>query len=186
MTNKVNQRALGNNIRQSTGDMYNDCTIHKAPESGIRQLILKLQERISNEPAAGKFIEDLSDFMKPRPNREIIGLENKLVAGGREDEVDDAEYLKLKFSKRLVADELSESVQVVYAHILAYINSTFALIVKPLIRDGQSHAAIDGKVYEQIVDPIYNDVALADIGITADHIRGMLYYLTGNCYVRWH
>lgn len=187
MGDKIKQIAAGKNIQQAAGNIYNDCDVYTTGSAtGLMGLILKLQERIANDPPAGKFIEDLSDFMKPRPSREIVGLKKKLEAGNRKEEIDEAEYLKLKFSKKLVADELSESVQMVYAHVLAYINSSYALVVYPMIRENLDHSTVNNKIYDEIVAPIYRDIALAEIGITTEHIRGMLYYLTGNCHIKWN
>ncbi|WP_419779289.1 ABC-three component system protein [Maridesulfovibrio sp.] len=185
MTNGGKQTAIGSHIIQAKGNIYQDCTFTGDSKSGLLELIRKYQDRIANEPAAGKFIEDLSDFIKPRERRQIIGLEQKLIDGGREDEIDDAEYFKLKFSKKLVEDELSESVQEIYAHILAYINTVFSLKIKPRIIAGHDRYLIDDAVMEEIVDPIYREVIHADIGITAEHVRGMLYYLTGKCHIKW-
>lgn len=185
MTNGSKQTAIGSNLNQSLRDQYHNCTFNGESKSGLLEVIKKFQERIKNEPAAGEFIEELSEFMRPREQRQIIGLEQKLVDGGRNDEVDDAEYLKLKFSKKLVADELSESVQTIYAHILAYINTVFSYKIKPKIVEDHDRYEIDKAIMKEIIDPVYRDVIYADIGITADHIRGMLYYLTGKCHIKW-
>ena len=188
MTDQIKQNAFGHGIKQAAGNLYNfdRCTFIAANlKSGLRQTIEILQDKIKSEPAAGRFIKELSDYMGPRIEREVIGLEKKLFDGNREDQIGEAEFLKLKFSKKLVKDELSESVQTVYANILAYINTIFAMKISPLIKNDTARIQIDEQIFEKIIRPIYQDVSIANIGITTDHIRGMLYYLTGNCYIRW-
>ncbi|MHC1712357.1 MAG: ABC-three component system protein [Solidesulfovibrio sp.] len=185
-TKQVKQSAFGTGINQANRDVYANCNfVDTGPKSGLRQTLEMLQGKIASEPGAGRFIEELSDYMRPRTEREITGLEKKLKDGNREAQVSDAEFLKLKFIKKLVKDELSESVQKAYANILAYINTIFAMKIAPEIQNGESHKHIDAQIYQEIIYPIYQDVSIADIGISPDHIRGMLYYLTGNCYIKW-
>lgn len=177
-------RGFGLSNRQAARDYLENCTVQAVRESGLARLLVKYEEGIKSDPAAGEFVSALLGFMETR-DREIIGLKGKLVNGGREDLLDSAAYLKHQFSKKLAKDELSESVQRVYAHILSIINTTFAQKVRPLILEGAAIRDVDSVIFEEIYNPIYDDIACADIGLTMDHVRGMLFYLTGKCHIRW-
>ena len=36
-----------------------------------------------------------------------------------------------------------------------------------------------------LIQIIYNDIGNSKLGIDADEIRGMIFYLTGNCHLEW-
>ncbi len=70
-------------------------------------------------------------------------------------------------------------------HILAMINSSFQLKIKPMIRENKSSGLVDKAIYDEIVKSIYYEVGNSELEINMDYIRGMVYYLTGNCYIEW-
>lgn len=185
-TDILKQTGVGNDITQAGNDVYKDCTfISDCKAGGLAKKIDELRDNIKNDPAAGEFVEMLLDYMKRKDGSTVIGLEEKLKLAGRLDIYQDAEYLKSKFAKKLLKEELSISAQKAYAHILSYINTAFAAKVLPRIRNGEQFNAIDSSVMADIVEPVYGAVSTCSLEITTDTIRGMLYYLTGNCYIRW-
>lgn len=132
-----------------------------------------------------EFIEELQNYMQRIPGHEQRDLEQKLVAAKREDLINNAIFLKEMFAKKLYKHTFSPIAQKIFVNILAMINSTFHLKIKPIIREDQSERKVDEAIYEEIVNTIYNEVGNSELEITMDHIHGMLYYLTGNCYIEW-
>lgn len=182
----VKQSALGSNNKQAGRDLFENCTfVASEKTSGLAKLLKRLEKAISEEPAAGEFIKILFQYIDKMEDREVIGLEAKLKRGNRNDLLADAKRCKLMFAKRLQRNELSVSAQKAYAHILAHINTAFANIIKHQIRSGATAQEIDMSIYENIIVPLYDIVSDNPLDITMDHIRGMLYYLTGNCYISW-
>jgi len=132
-----------------------------------------------------EFIEELQDYMKRVPGHEQRDLEQKLSAAKRDDLITNAKILKEKFAKKLYKHTFSPEAQNIFVHILAMINSCFQFKIKPIIRENKSSRLVDEAIYDEIVKAIYSEVGNSELGINMDHICGMLYYLTGNCYIEW-
>lgn len=180
------QTLLGSGNSQVGRDHYEGCTFNGAERvGGLSELLKTLENKIKDEPEAGEFIKLLLEYIDKMEERKIVGLEAKLNSGNRTDLYEDAARCKTMFAKRLHKDELSVSAQTAYAHILSWINSSFGSLINPMIRDGESARDIDEAIYNKIISPLYDIVATSSLGVTMDHIRGMLYYLTGNCYISW-
>ncbi|KAA8730646.1 hypothetical protein F4W05_08325 [Ewingella americana] len=130
-------------------------------------------------------IEELQEYLQPRPGRKIIGLQAKLKEGDRLDLLDDAMYLENRFARRVTRNQFSTSEEVIYCHCLSKINSTFAHFVKPLFKNTVSAAIVDRMIYDRIVEPLYEEVSEVSTSISIDLIRGMIFFLTGKCHLRW-
>lgn len=173
----VNNSNFGDLVQ---GDKYQNAA--KSPLEKALELVKKAAE--SDTDLKG-YIEDLSEYLSPRAGRKVIGLENKLADAGLSDLYDDAVYLKNKFERRLARKQLSEVEQVIYCHVLANIISVFNHKVKPLMGDGIDRAELDAALYDEIVSPVYAAISQHDLYITAEHVRGMIYFLTGKCHLVW-
>ena len=132
-----------------------------------------------------EFIDELQDYMKRVPGIEQRNLEEKLLAAKRDDLVVNAKHLKEQFTKKIYKHTFSPTAQNIFVHILAKINSCFRLRIKPLIHENSSPRTVDEAIYKEIVECIYMDVGNSELSINMDDIHGMLFYLTGNCYIEW-
>lgn len=132
-----------------------------------------------------EFIETLQNYMKRAPGHEQRDLEQKLCSANRNDLISSAKYLKEMFAKKLYKHTFSPVAQEIFVHILAKINSSFRLKIKPIIRENKSSRLVDKAIYDEIVEAIYFEVGNSELEINMDYIHGMLFYLTGNCYIEW-
>lgn len=163
------------------GDKYQ----YDAPLSPLEQAIRSIQSSIKENPTLEHIIEELAEYVTDRPDREIIGVEGKLTRGKREDLIKNAVYLKNKFERKLAKKQMSLVEQKVYAHILATINTAFNQKIRPLILEGKKKSEVDNKIHDEIISPVYKAIVSYDIGVTAEHVSGMLYFLTGKCHLSW-
>lgn len=151
--------------------------------------LLKLVEKFKNiteeSPEFQDLVEFLDDYKRPRPGRKIIGLENKLIAGARETDIEDATYLKARFARRFARYQLSSQHMAIHKYLLSQINERFRSKIKPYIKEGHPRIFIDAAVSDLIIQPFVDEVIEADPSIDADIIHGMLYFLTGNCHIEW-
>lgn len=92
--------------------------------------------------------------------------------------------LKERFSKRLTKNQLSEQAQNFYCHVLARICTYFDLQIRPVIERHGSKEEIDKLVFG-LIESLHSDLCGTKVDQTADDIRGMLYFLTGNCHIAW-
>ncbi len=151
----------------------------------LEKAIKSIQAAITENPELEGIIEELAEFTTNRPDREIIGVEAKLIAGGRDDAIQNAVYLKNKFERKIAKKQLSLVEQHVYAHVLAVIETTFNQNVRPLILNGSGKEVVDAAIKSHIFDPVYKAVVGFDVSITMQHVAGMLYFLTGKCHLIW-
>lgn len=153
-------------------------------KNALLTLIDTSQKLAKEDPAYRDMIEEFQEFLSPRPGRKIIGLENKLIEGDRIDLLEDAEYLESRFSRKVSRKQLSDKEQIVYFHCLSKINSYFKSYIKPLIVQQESHSKIDNEIQDKIISPLYEEILVVQ-PMSMEMIRGMLYFLTGKCHLRW-
>ena len=55
----------------------------------------------------------------------------------------------------------------------------------PLIKEGLSKTLINKAIQETIIDPIHHLLEVNILNLCSDEIHGMLYFLTGNCHLKW-
>lgn len=137
----------------------------------------------SNEFLAIK--EELEEYKSPKPGRVIIGLENKLEAGGREDLIVNAKDYKDKFARRLMRYELCTHTSAIHLNIMGRIEEKFNHIITPLIESRTDKNVVDLAISKLIIEPLADEVSAADPTLTPKQVRGMMYLLTGNCFLQW-
>lgn len=140
---------------------------------------------VEKDCAQKEFIEELQDYMKRVPGHEQRNLEQKLSTAKRDDLVPNAKILKEKFAKKLYKHTFSPVAQKIFVHILSMINCSFQLKIKPLIYENRPPSEVDRAIYDEIVQAVYFEVGNSELEINMDYIQGMLFYLTGNCYIDW-
>ncbi len=160
----------------------------EAPKVDPQAILLLVQRYKDIDCNSEDFIamkEELDDYNKPRKNRDIIGLSNKLIDGKREDLIDDAIFVKDKFSKRLSRYEFSSHHAAIHLTLLSKIEERFNSLIVPMIKNGECDEVVDLAISKLIIQPIAEEVAPADATLTARQVRGMMFLLTGNCYIKW-
>ena len=152
----------------------------------LRRMVESYRLEVEQECEHKEFIDELQDYMKRVPGHDQRNLEEKLASAARDDLIANAKILKEKFAKKLYKHTFSPLAQQIFVDILAMINSIFQLKVKPLIYENKPSRVVDKAIYDEIVQAVYSEVGgNSDLGINMDYIQGMLFYLTGNCYIDW-
>jgi hypothetical protein len=163
----------------------------QAPAADVQSVFRKLFTRLENEVVADKvltsYIRQLEVYTRRVENEEVIGLEEKLRLAGRERQLTFAVALKENVYADIKANIFSPAYQLIVATLMSKVHERFDTHVRPLIEAGVGKAQVDKVVSEQITVPIsteldgcpqFQDVAL-------DYVRGMMFFLTGNCHIRW-
>lgn len=154
-------------------------------KSALRRMAEGYRNEVKKDSDQQEFIEELQDYMKRVQTDGQRTLEQKLAAADRNDLISRATLLKELFAKKLTKHTFSPCAQTLFVHILAAVNCAFHQKVKPLIREGCSPRQVDKAIYDEILASIYFDVGDSQLGVTIECIHGMLFYLTGNCYIDW-
>ncbi|WP_373620484.1 ABC-three component system protein [Pseudomonas aeruginosa] len=153
--------------------------------TAITRALARFQELSENDEDFQWFVERLDFFTNQKTQTPVIGLEQKLRNGGREDLIEVAIERKDFFAKRLMKSQLNRRRQGVFLYILQKISFGFEEHVRPLIKQGAPNEVIDGVILNGIVDAIYREVMAEDITVDQYIISGMLYFLTGKCHLIW-
>ena len=154
--------------------------------SSLEQAIEQIKKDLGEDNSLVDIIDDLTDYITNHPTREIIGLENKLTNGHREDLLDRATLLKNRFERRVAKQQMSLAEQRVYVQILSTISSVWHSKIKPLIDIESSKTTIDKVIHDELIEPVHKAIVRYDTLATMELISGMLYFLTGKCHLVWN
>lgn len=168
------------------GDQKNfHLTLPPPDPTAITRGLAKFQELCEKDEDFQHFVERLEFFTNQKERSPVIGLEQKLKNGGRDDLLEVAIERKDAFAKRLMRSQLNPRRQWIFLYILQKISFAFEEMVRPLIRQGAPVETIDTLIMTGIVDTIYREVMGEDTTIDQHLISGMLYFLTGKCHLVW-
>lgn len=188
----MNKRVKQSNIKTRSGDVVAGNKTVKLPNkikiSQIRRLFRDLSEEYGNKEKIEEICFELTDY---DIERDVIGLDAKLNdAGCSSNHIENAEVLKQKFSKKLYHDQEYQSAQRIYVLLLAQVSELFRAKILPLLNNGKNVVDLQEDIYSEIIQPLnelLNKEASEDnvLYINSEEIRGMIYYLTGRCHIKW-
>ena len=163
-------------------------TLHAAPEPALllKKLYERYQDDLKTQNTTNKLIEELRDYIPDKDIEELErDLERKLCDAGREDLLNQARRYKEFFRQKIERYRLFPAAQAIYAYLLGQVLTRFDTYVKPAIEQGMSPAEINILLHEQVVEAIIQ--ALPEAEPSCDHpsLHGMVYFLTGNCFIEW-
>lgn len=149
-------------------------------------LIERFKKERESDILFNSMIERLQAFCdKADEGDKIIGLEEKLLSGNYANYLAFAQKTKEQFSKKLTKYQFSESAQKILAYLLAEIYSLFNNHVYPLIQTGESQAVVLSAIQDKLIHPVKEMLEENVLEIFSDEINGALYFLTGNCHIKW-
>jgi hypothetical protein len=193
--NAFNNGNFGNNTTIAIGEeitqnIDNRTTLFQITEAqtninALKELINRTNELLVEDEEYRDFIHELNSLLEQRSGREIIGTEKKLLNGNRQDLLEDSWFYESKFARKLAKGELSRTSQAIFLHCLSTINEEFVTNIRPLILQDIDKLIVNQVIERNIIDNLYGQVCSADSSITKQVIRGMLYFLTGKCHIKW-
>ena len=130
-------------------------------------------------------IEALEHFQTRRAPDGIDGLEAKLKAANRQDELLSALEKKEMFVKLLEKWSLYASAQEIFAFLLAKAEYDFNYLIHPNISTA-SVVEVNQLVHDLIVMPTIQQCGTSVFTLNHSVAMGMLYWLAEQCFVRWH
>ena len=164
-------------------------TIHYGSrQSRIDSYFRHLREEIESRTTR-EIIDDLLEYKTKLDGTK--GLEEKLTDGGfAQSDIQWALRKKEQYAKKATKYECYPSAQEINLLLFADIKTKFDRYIFPLIKNEESVTVVMQHTHEVIVEPMMkmlNDNGEHDdyLRYTADHIYGMIYYLTGLCHLNW-
>lgn len=148
-------------------------------------LIEQYYSEALNDKDLNIYIQKLQHYLTNETVSDVRGLEEKLTVSNRQDLIQDAILKKQEAAKFILRNQSSKATQNIIAHILAEMAVNFELTVKPLIQCGASRELIDAAILDKVITPSYLALESNPLGFHKGHINNFLYFLAGNCHLRW-
>ena len=170
------------------GDDNSSNHIHNyTKQTKLSNLFDKLKEVYNSDNKIDAIQDDLQRYLS---ERDVIGLEQKLINGDVSHLYEDAIWLKEEYNKKLHKYVFYEPAQHIHAYLLAIIIEKFRNLIYPLFREGKPQAEILKTISCEINDPLLkiiceegcNDI----MGLNSTDIDGMIFFLTGRCHIKWN
>ncbi|WP_330926175.1 ABC-three component system protein [Candidatus Sororendozoicomonas aggregata] len=152
----------------------------------LTALIEEHERAILADPDYRDFSEKLNNYLYRRVEGSLRDLTEKLTDGDRSDAIDYAMELKESVSKKILRDGCFTSAQKIYTHLLTQMRTAFKTLVQRRIKSGDFTVyQIDDIVDAKVILPLLNNVEECSLQIDLEDLYGLLYILTGNCYIEW-
>lgn len=184
---KVNQKGVVASGDVVGRDKYEKHIHEAAPAklSKLEKLKERLQQEIADDAQCHQIIDELLHFQKKMPEDGVVGLEAKLEAAGRSQQLMNALEMKESFAKLLERWSLYSSAQEIFAHLLAMADYKFGHQIKPFVGK-LDHVEIDELIEQKIILPAIEDTGVDVFSLNHQTAMGMIYWLAEQCRVRWH
>jgi hypothetical protein len=157
----------------------------RGKSSPLGNLMEKLREEIKNQARYEEMLPKLKWYQDSVDPEGIIGLEEKLIRGNRDDLIKRAMFYKEQFVKELSKKQLHKTAQEIYVELLDIVFHRFRIYVIPAICKGLTKQEVDKVVSEQITYIMDNFILENRDLFSQAEIEGMFYFLTGVCHIRW-
>jgi hypothetical protein len=152
----------------------------------LEDLYDKFQKEKETNPELKDLCEEL-DYFNSIMDEDIIGLENKLINGNRERLIKYAIDVKEKFHKKLMkTSQYSSVAQDINVYLLSKVRRGFVMEIYSLICNNESEDKINMLITERIINPVKADLGINLFRYDEDDIMGMIFFLTGNCHIKWN
>lgn len=185
---KIEDSNVGGNL---AGRDYNDKSVsitnnYHSRSTYLQELYRRYEDEKSSNPEFKELCEEL-DYLNSIIDGEVIGLEKKLEDGGREKLLAYAFDVKDRFHRKLMkTSQYSLIAQDINVYLLAKVRSSFMREIYTLICQNDSDEKINLLITERIIKPVQEDLGINLFRYNEDDIMGMIFFLTGNCHIKWN
>jgi hypothetical protein len=186
--NKINQKNItaqnvsGRDQHNIVNNFYNNTFI----DENLKRLITEHESSKETSVEYREFCDELNRFFNKKNPKKIRNLQEKLSAGDRDAIIDNAMEAKDYAVKKITKYTHYQTAQEIFTYLLTNIKTTFVHEIYPKIKSKRfENFEIDDLVYEKIIEPTLVSASESSICIDKTTIYGLLYLLTGNCYIEW-
>lgn len=159
--------------------------LHQPRHSPLESILKRVDQARADDPELDRLIDELQHFAEYATTDTPVGLSRKLSDGSRDDLVMQAMREKEIFAKMLAEYQHSRSAQQLYAFLLGSVRDRFKRHIVPLLGARANPREIDAAIVESVINPCLEDLLHNPLAISPTCLHGMIYFLTGNCYLKW-
>ena len=167
---------IGNNIINSPESRYN----------AYKALADEFHKEIANQN--NEFCEVIKklEHYSSQKNNDKRGLKQKLIDGKYENDYDWASELKENYTKKLTETTLSPATQKIHAYLLARVYTLFKNTIEFSIHESATSNYIKRLIEKEVIQPVEDIFGIDNVlELYSDDIYAMIYFLTGNCHLKW-
>lgn len=184
-TRQENNSALGDVVG---GDKITTHVSFNSPVALVNGQLDRLYKKFKDEQEAGVVTagidEALQHYISVPTDGDVRGLDEKLTAANRDSELYLAKQLKERAAKAIMRHETSRTAQKIFTVVLDELHTSFSLTTTPLIQQEAGAIAIDQSILH-IIRGTSSSLGENVLELTMKDIWALLYYLGGNCHIRW-
>lgn len=177
--NSVSGDIVAGNKTENVFNVVNAATVNE-----LAVLYSRLKHDGIGASSGGTFCEQLEHYLAAKTEGDVRGLEAKLMESGRTDQLDLALRLKERAAKAVMRHQSSKTAQRVYTILLDELHTGFSLMVTPAIQSDEGRREVD-KCINDILQSTSSLLGENILEITVKDLLGLLYFLGGNCHIRW-
>jgi hypothetical protein len=164
-------------------DLFKNVGVRKTQMS---HLIERFRKERENDEVFSGIIDKLQHYSSSTDGvGDVEGVKTKLAKAGYDNLLDFALVTKEMFVKKLTEFQFSRSAQEMQCLLLAEVYTRFHHCVWPALCEGRGQEEIQVLVQTHIINPVSDMLGENVLDIYTDELTGMLYFLTGNCHIRW-
>ena len=182
----LGQTAGDNSTQNQAGRDLNIFNYHNQSQLYIQysQLVKEFEQELRDGSITfGEFIEKIQHYTI---STDVVGLEAKLTEAGFECYIDLAKQRKESYYKKITESTPSKATQKIHAYVLAKICMLFNLHIILAVNSGVSKETIADMILEKVIQPVQNILETNNVlNIDYDDLMSMVYFLTGNCHIKW-
>lgn len=153
----------------------------------IKLLCERLQrEGVADTAAtATEFIEDLQHYLDKPASEFGRTLAEKLADSQRAELVAFAQEAKERAMKKIMRFQSLRTAQEIFAYVLGELHTRFVLNVAPLVASKASRADVDAATQEKVISPVVDALGPSPLVLNQGAVLALLFYLAGNCHIKW-
>lgn len=162
---------------------------YASPHQTTNPILVSLYQKYAEDPClvdqATEIVEELSAYFTSNDVQKTFkDLAEKLTDGSRESYIKEATWQKQLFRRKIERYRHSQTAQLIFAYLLGLAKAYFQSKVHHKL-GSVTDEEIDQLLLEDIVERISKQIPGSEPLITHETIFGMLYFLTGNCFLKW-
>lgn len=152
--------------------------------TGMSRLIKEYGDEQEQAPQITAFIQALQHYYGSATEGDVRGLDEKLTAAGRLDQLSFARRAKHNAAQFVLKHQTSLAAQKIITHLFAKLFTEYQNKVVPLIQANAERVTIDTAI-QQVIDSGWIFLEENPLDIDYGLLQGLLYFLGGNCHIRW-
>lgn len=172
----------GNDVNKTVNITHN---YNGSSATPLARLYERLRQDGGGNQMAAEMYGKLQHFCSVSTDGDVRGLEEKLTASERKDRIRSAERLKEQAAKLIMKWQTSGTAQEIFAMILSKLYTAFTLNVTPVVEKGAPRDVVDQLIYKEVIQAAEAFLGDNDLNLHDDDLLGLLYFLGGNCHIRW-